>query len=190
MVKIGFIVEGDSEKLILESESFRNYLRANNIEFVDFIANAEGGGNLLPQNLDKYTQVLKDQGATRFIILTDLENDPCIEEAKKRISAPDTHKVVIARKAIEAWYLADETLMTKLLKKKFKHASPETTAQMPYSELKNAFLDHTGRGINTSKPLVAKRMIREGFTIENASKHENCPSAKYFLSKLHEIAKQ
>lgn len=190
MVKIGFIVEGDSEKLILESQAFKDFLSANQIDYVPEIVNAEGGGNLLPHNLKKYTQSLADKGANRFVILTDLETDPCVTETKNRISAPTaTHSVIVSRKAIEAWYLADDDLMSKFFKKKYSCEFPEKTQSMPFDHLRAEFISHTGRGLSSSKPVVARRMINEGFTVENAAKHENCPSAQYFLNKIKEIAK-
>ena len=31
-------------------------------------------------------------------------------------------------------------------------------------------------------------MLKYGFTIENAANHPNCPSARYFLTKLQTLA--
>lgn len=190
MVKLGFIVEGDSEKILLESEHFRNYLRTHNIAFVEIIANAMGGGNLLPHRLPEYKQILKDHGATHFLILTDLETDPCVTETRNRIGHADDHTVIVCRKAIEAWYLADSSLLSKLLKRKYHFEHPETTTDMPFVTLKDEMRAHSINGPGLSKVKFAKRMINSGFSIVNAAKHDNCPSAKYFLTKLQEIAKQ
>lgn len=54
MVRIGFIVEGDSEKIVIESVKFREFLRLNGFELVTPVVNAKGGGNLLPQNIEAY----------------------------------------------------------------------------------------------------------------------------------------
>ncbi len=188
MVKIGFIVEGESEEILLKSDYFRNYLRSKNINFVDVVANVKGGGNLLPHRLPEYTSFLKGEGATHFIILTDLERGPAIQDVKSRISAPDSHYVVISVKALEAWYLADSTLLTSLFKKKYTYEFPERTEGMPINTLGAEFVAHTGRGCGNSKPRLALKMLNGGFSIENAASHPNCDSAKYFLEKLKMVA--
>jgi hypothetical protein len=188
MVKIGFIVEGESEEILIKSNGFRNYLKAKNIDFVEVVANVKGGGNLLPHKLSAYTQNLKDEGATHFIILTDLETSPSIEDVKKRINAPDNHILVISVKALEAWYLADSSMLSNIFKKNYKYEFPENTSGMPFDTLRAEFVTHTGRGFNSSKPKLAFKMLKEGFLIENAAKHDNCPSSKYFLEKLQSFS--
>ena len=49
MVKIGFIVEGDCEKIFIESDNFKNWANMQGIEICSPVVNAKGGGNLLPQ---------------------------------------------------------------------------------------------------------------------------------------------
>ncbi len=51
MVKVGFIVEGDTEKVIVESPAFSAWLTANGITLCHPVIDAKGGGNLLPQNI-------------------------------------------------------------------------------------------------------------------------------------------
>ena len=51
MVKIGFIVEGATEKIILESSDFFAYLKSLSVNFISDIIDAEGSGKLLPQNI-------------------------------------------------------------------------------------------------------------------------------------------
>ena len=46
MVKVGFICEGATEKIIVESVNFKNFLKENNLEFIRAI-DANGNGNLL-----------------------------------------------------------------------------------------------------------------------------------------------
>ena len=47
MVKVGFICEGYTELILLQSDPFRQLLVSLNIERLNVI-NAEGSGNLLP----------------------------------------------------------------------------------------------------------------------------------------------
>jgi len=58
MVKLGFIVEGATEKIILEQSDFFNYLSSLKIDFIGDVEDAEGNGNLLPHNIEKHTGTL------------------------------------------------------------------------------------------------------------------------------------
>ena len=91
MVKLGFIGEGTTEKIILQSESFRQYLLSNEISFVENVIDATGNGNLLPKNIEGFVNRLKDDGATAIIILTDLDEDKCISLTKERIDPEGKH---------------------------------------------------------------------------------------------------
>ena len=46
VLKIGLIVEGDCERIILKSDIFRETLRQNNLELVADVVNIGGKGNL------------------------------------------------------------------------------------------------------------------------------------------------
>lgn len=188
MVKIGFIVEGDSDAIILRSDRFKNYLRNKGIDFVEEIAYSGGNGNLLPQKLFQFSDFLRGEGATHIIILTDLDEDMCITKTKERIDAPADHTIVVSVKAIESWFLADSKTLSGIFKKKYHFDLPEQTPNSPFETLKAEFLIHTDRGIGNYKIRLAKRMIREGFEINNAASHPNCPSSNYFLNKIQEIA--
>ena len=48
---------------------------------------------------------------------------------------------------------------------------------------------NNGKGFGGSKPRLAMKMKSNGFSIQNAAAHPNCPSALYFLNKLKLIAK-
>jgi len=53
--------------------------------------------------------------------------------------------------------------------------------------LKKEFIKHTGKGLSKKRNLHVKYIINNGFSLQNAAKHPNCPSAKYFLKKLSEL---
>lgn len=89
MVKIGFICEGDTDKMVLESSDFQAILTNLNIKCVR-VEDADGGGNLLPQHIEKYRNSLHSFGATKIIILTDLDENTCVTFTKERLKAlPD-----------------------------------------------------------------------------------------------------
>lgn len=191
MVKIGFVVEGDTEKLLIESTGFRNWAIQNNIEIGIPVINAGGGGNLCPRQIEKYinsclTQVKPD----KLVVLTDLECEPCITQVKQRIGNGRVAKIFVARKAIEAWFLADTQAMQIWLEQtEFFEELPEKTAKMPWERLGEIAKALDKRGTGSSKIAFTKKFItRFNFSIERAATHPNCQSATYFLEKLKEIA--
>jgi hypothetical protein len=182
MVKVGFICEGETEKIIVDSVDFKNILAANNLELVNAI-DATGNGNLLPKNIIPFIESLKDNGAEKIFILTDLDEDACITKTKARINAPETVVVIISVKQIEAWFLADSITLSKIFTKEFQFDYPENEIS-PREKLREIFMNEIGRGFGDGKPRFAKWIIKEGFSLLNAATHSNCNSAKYFLNKL------
>lgn len=182
MVKVGFICEGETEKIILDSENFVSVLAENNCSLIKTI-NASGNGNLLPKNIGPFIQNLKDEGAEKIFILSDLDNDQCITKTKARISAPADIIVIISLKQVESWFLADNITLSRFFDKEIQFDFPENEAD-PRNALKHLFLHETGRGIGESKPKLAKRFITEGFSVLNAANHPNCSSVKYLIDKI------
>jgi hypothetical protein len=187
VVKLGFIVEGDSEKIILESEAFIKLLQEFKIDFIPEIVNASGGGNLLPRNREDYVQILKDKGATKIIILVDQEDASCITSVKELIEPNEEQKVIVSVKTLEAWFLADSISLAKFLKvNSIVYEHPETFLPA-LDEIIRVNTLHNNRGVSDKK-LLAKRMLLSGFSIQNAAAHKNCPSAKYFLQKIKDLS--
>lgn len=186
MVKLGFIVEGDSEKRILESQLFRELLNNLELPFIEAVENVRGRTNLKPERIINYVKILEQKGASHIVILTDQEDAPCITSVKKELDFHEDYLVVIAVKTIEAWYLADSSAITVFMEHRFDCDLPEVI-QIPFNHIKEEKIRLTGRGVN-SKRLLCSRMLHSGFSIENAAKHPNCPSAKYFIQKLKELA--
>lgn len=182
MVKVGFICEGETEKIIVDSVEFKKILASKNLQLVNAI-DAIGNGNLLPKNITPFIELLKDDGAEKIFILTDLDEEVCITKTKERINAPETVVVIISVKQIEAWFLADSVTLSKVFGKEYQFNLPENEKN-PREKLREIFVNETGRGIGDSKPKFAKRFLNEGFSILNAAKHPNCNSAKYLFSKL------
>lgn len=185
MVRLGFIAEGATEKIILESQDFKNLLNELKVNFIPEIIDAEGNGNLLPQNIEKHSQILLDKGATKIIVLTDLDEDACITQTKARIQPLENHIVIVSVKQIEAWFLADTEAMRKLFSDDtFEEQYPESHL-MPYDEINQIKLRKVGRGIGNSKIKLAYNLINQfDFSIKRAAEHPNCNSAKYFLEKI------
>jgi len=187
MVKVGFICEGATEKIILESKNFKDFLKGINIDFIKAV-DTTGNGNLIPRNITSFIKDLEKIGVDKIFILADLDKDVCVTKTKETVNAPEGIIVIVAKQAIEAWFLADSKMLSGLFKEnRFEFEYPEKESD-PQKKLKDLFFKKTGRGIGDSKPLLANRMIMNGFAIQNAATHPNCSSAAYFINKLRAIS--
>ncbi|QJW89690.1 hypothetical protein HNV11_10005 [Spirosoma taeanense] len=186
MVNVGFICEGDTEVKIVKSEAFQTLLAAAGLHCVSPIQNADGNGNLLPHNIEEKRQALLQAGTAHVVVLTDQDDDTSVEATRQRIGEYPNQHTVIAVRAAEAWFLADSATMSTMLDVTFHMDYPEQEAD-PFETIRQLFLAKTGRGVGT-KPILARRMLKYGFSIERAAAHPNCPSAHYFLTKLQTLA--
>jgi len=195
MVKIGFIAEGDSECVLLKSDSFKNWCRVVGIEIIAPVINAGGGGNLLPEFFTNYEQRLSTTGhPDKIVVLTDREKAPTDKIVQRRILAVNKKKtkkkridyVFISVKALEAWFLADSKAMSNWLKERFQEEYPERTKGTPWERIKEIASDKS-RGPGRNHLAFAQTIIKHhGFSIEQAAKHPNCPSVKEFHDTLKE----
>ena len=181
MVKLGFICEGVTDKLFVDSDNFKQFLLENNCILINAIFSG-GNGNLLPKNITKHINSLKDDKVDKIFILTDLDKDKCITKTKLRINASDDISTIVAVKEMEAWFLSDSHLLSKIFGKPFEYQYPENDYE-PYETLRKLFVENTGRGFG-SKAKLTSIFISKGFSITNAAIHNNCPSAKYFVDKI------
>jgi hypothetical protein len=187
VVKVGFIVEGACERIILESPGFRRYLENIGLDFIPEVIDIEGGGNLLPEHREESVNFLIDKGATHILILGDQEDATCITSVKQHINPGINQTVAISVKALEAWFLADTNALHNYLSNNYMCVEPETYLP-PLDELKRLRMLYKNRGINDKKILANQMVFIHGFKIENAAQHPKCSSAKYFLRKIQEIA--
>lgn len=195
MVNIGFIVEGDSERILLESEMFVNWLAENNLTCSRPIIDAEGREKLFDSGrLDNYIRLCQrgKPEPDQIVVLLDFEDDPCFTSIKERITPTTFEKPVIciAKKAIESWYLADRQAMCEWFKSsEYNYQTPEIMDKKPHEFLKQFCEEFRVRGPGGSKPLFARNMINKyKFSIDRAASHPHCPSATYFLNKLKSFA--
>ena len=182
MVRIAFICEDDAGKKIIDSQNFLSLLNQNNLELIPPVFNAKGKGNLTELNIIGLLMTAIANGATHIFILTDLDMDSCITNTRKNLVNHQHCTIIVCKKAVEAWFLADNSALSGLLKRTSYFPFPEDPIK-PFDEInnlhKNAF---NGRGI--SKSTLPTKMIDKGFSVLNASKHQNCSSAQYFIRKL------
>jgi hypothetical protein len=190
MVKVGFICEGATERIILSSAGFERFLSSLGIELVDEIIDAEGCGNLLPHNIGAYILRLENKGATKIFLLRDLDDYPCFTSIKGHLEARKQDVVIIAVKAIEAWFLSNTAIMRLLLDKSdFFFDYPENELE-PFETINQLLSNYKGRGIGkkkAGKQKLANKIISLGFSIQDSASHPNCGSAKYFIDKLTQL---
>ena len=184
MVKAGFIVEGASERIIVESPRFVSLLRDCGYQLVTPVVDAEGGGNLLPHNIEAFIKRLDHAGAERVFVLTDLEDEELVATVRARVAHTRINFAFIAVKALEAWYLADSPAMNAWLGiDDFHEANPEATPEKPWERLRQVAAERNKRGPGSNKVAFARRLIKHwGFSVENAAAHENCPSARELVA--------
>lgn len=198
MVKVGFIVEGDTEKQIVSSDLFKALCRSKGIEVLSGVlpANKKERGKDVFKNAEKlasFAALLYDMGANVVFCMRDLEDLPCITSAKAEIQSTDENiKKVIVVRQIETWFLADNLLMEHCFGETFRAMFPEVAVPEnilnPENKLKEiSVATRNGRGIG-DKLLFAKRLIMNGFSIEHSA--QNSPSAAYFLNKLSVLTTQ
>ena len=180
MVKVGFIVEGACEKIVIESAVFKDFLQRNDFELIEPVVDANGAGNLLPHNIEPFIGVLEEKGAERLYILTDSDGFP-VEDVKERINHAKITTYFIAVKAIEAWFLADTQAMKKWLEIEdlAGEQCPEETPGLAWDRISESVKETGAARGPGNKVGCAKKMIKYWeFSIENAATHRNCPSAK------------
>lgn len=186
-MKVGFICEGKTEKKIVASDNFQNFLKSIHIECVENVIDAKGNGNLLPKFLPAFVNTLSDAGAEKICIITDLDMDACITITKDRIDTPRNYITVVSVKQIEAWFLADSACMSIILgQENFRFESPENEDD-PFERIKQLLIQYTSRGVS-DKILLAAKMLNNNFSVLNAAAHPNCNSAKYLVAKLKSLS--
>ena len=188
MVTVGFVVEGDSDKYLVESVLFRMWLREEcNLEMVDKVANAKG--NMCSRYIEDQVRLFrKATNPDKVVVLADLDPDervPCVQKRKETIGSQGIDLVLIAKKALESWFLADTEAMCQWLgDDTFCEVAPETLTGMPWDRLKE-LRDKRGRGPGKNRLKFARKFIlRHGFDVRRAAQHANCSSARYFVERL------
>ncbi len=189
MVKVGFLVEGDTEKKIILSDNFKAFCRLNNIEVLPSIFPPKGkrGKDIFKdkEKIEAFVKILQDNGAEYIFVIRDLEDLPSIIDARNEIASDEVKKIIVV-KAIESWFLADTKAIASYFEQdSFYHDSPESV-EKPFDFLKQQSIEIKKRGIS-DKLIFAGIMLKNGFSIENAANHPNCPSAKYFIKKLESL---
>ena len=197
MVTAGFIVEGDCEAILLKDASFLGLLASLNIFCnAGMIINAEGKNNLyhpkgdftrIERKVNAWIEQLEANGAQTIFFLIDFDDsDTCFTQFKSKIFHDSSNFIIIAKQALEAWYLADHQALSNYLKTKINPVKEPESFQMPFDEIKNLRVKYVNKG--SDKKNLTRNMLQSGFSLANAAAHPNCPSAAYFLAKLQSVS--
>lgn len=192
MVKVGFIVEGTSDFIILKSDRFQNLLKYEiEIETDESLINIARSRSKLKKNFVSLVRNLQKQNVDYIFTLVDQDDK---EERRKNrgYRPPDCpivvvneiqnfrdnrnyifqeNSFVIMTREMEAWFLADANLNLNY------DGNPE--------EILNPS-DIVGEQLGTSSHVKIANKLKDRFSLVRSS--ENSRSAKRFLDKLKEIA--
>ena len=92
MVKIGFIVEGDSDKIICESDNFKKLLTELNLINVGIVTPGGRPNFFSEEQLMKHCREIKNKGAKKIVVIIDKETDEeCITQIKNKIHVRNVH---------------------------------------------------------------------------------------------------
>ena len=187
MVKVGFIVEGDTEQIVVGSKPFKNWLFDEcQLELVEPIMNVSSKDNLRADKIGIQIEQLKIQvNPDKIVVLADLDPDQsirCITERKQFIGS-HADLVLVASYAIEAWFLADTQAMRKWTGKEDYYTEFPEKQQQPW-EIIRSMRDQQNRGSGRIISFTRKFIKYHGFSITKAAEHPNCHSARYCVDKL------
>ncbi len=192
MVKVGFIVEGTSDFIILKSDKFQNLLKYElEIETDESLINIARSRSRLKANFVSLVRNLQKQNVDYIFTLVDQDDK---EELRKNTgySPPDCpivvvneiksfrdnrnyifieNSFVIMTREMEAWFLADDNLS-------FRYEGEPEDIFNPS--------DIVGEQLGTLSHVKIANRLKDRFSLVRAS--ENSRSAKRFLDKLKEIA--
>jgi len=194
MVKVGFIVEGTSDFIILKSDKFQNLLKYElEIETNESLINIARSRSRLKKNFVSLVRNLQKQDVDYIFTLVDQDDKE--EQKKDRGHKPpdcpivvvneiqnfrdnknyifEENSFVIMTREMEAWFLADANLKLNY------EGQPE--------EILNPS-DIVGKQLGTSSHVKIANRFKDRFSLVRAS--DNSRSAKRFLDKLKQIANE
>lgn len=191
MVKVGFIVEGTSDFIILKSERFHDFLKHYlSIESSEEFIIIAGNKSNLKKHFKSYLSKLNKRVQYIFILVDQDDKEvqrrnnkykpldcpiKVVEEIKRHGDnghyVKDNLIFVVMKREMEAWFLADSNLNFKFDGQPDEILNPSKLIEIQ---------------LGTSSHVKIANKIMDGFSLPRAA--ENSPSAKRFLLKLTQIS--
>lgn len=189
MVKVGFVVEGPSEKRLVDSAHFQALCVRYGVEICKPIIVVKGVGNG-GRDLTGFIRDCHNQAKPeKVLVLVDADDAPCFQSRKATLGGIETaDAVVLAKRTLEAWFMADMEAFSRWAQRQICIPFPEQEAKN-IDFLKKLAKELGIRGADNHQ-LFARTMIspKIDFSIERAAQHPHCPSAAYFLRALARLA--
>jgi len=192
MVRVGFIVEGSSDFIILKSDKFQNLLKYElHIETEESLIRIATSQSRLKKNFVSLVNSLQNQGADYIFTLVD-QDDKEEQRKNRKYRRPDCpvtvvneirnfrdnrnyvfneNTFIIMTREMEAWFLADAEL-------NFNYDGNVEEILKPS--------DIVGEQLGTPHHIRIANRVKDKFSLVRAS--ENSKSAKRFLDKLKQIS--
>ncbi len=179
-MKLAIVVEGDSDLVILKSQKDW-FIRLG----FDILPINGGGKKTIIREAQKHYNTSKHAGSDLIIFLIDQDNDDCNSIWISRFGNIANYSkvcIVIAKKELEAWELADGSAVSKATKYQYTPSGMTDSILNPKDKLNSLFQKTYGYALT---PLEMAKAIAPYFDIEKAS--NNNVSVRWFVNKLKEI---
>lgn len=176
-LRIGIVVEGDTERRLFEA--FRSWFQGRGLEIK--VVQANGRPRLI-QEAHSHLKVMRMKQCQHTFFLLYQHNDPCPPAVAALLQGvrqePDAIVCVVARE-LEAWFLADTVAVYQATGQQFSN-TPTDELDRPVERLKDLFYRTKQRKSLTKMEMM--KIISSHFDFERAAQGNH--SANRFLRKL------
>lgn len=179
-MKIALIVEGESDKKIFE----RQIPLFSQIGLQVSVTQTGGKGKMC-RGARRFHTVETLRGNRKVVFLPDQHGDPCALVTREKVGMDECPcaLVVVVKRELEAWILADGEAVSKATRKLDRPAGLTDTIPDPKQELLKKLSRALGDGV-TGVELA--KAVSPHFSLRRAAK--NNTSAKRFLDQLRQLA--
>lgn len=179
-MKVALIVEGPSDKKLLESQT-----RWFNSIGLDVVIRIAGGKREMCRGARKFHNVEKLHGTQKVLFLPDQNGDPCVTFTRRRVGmdkCPCALTVVLKRE-LEAWILADGGAVASVTGRQYEPAGQTDSILDPKGELATIL----GRrlGYRPTEVEVAD-LISEHFSLTRSARCNT--SARRFVQEMKRLS--
>jgi len=178
-MKIGFVVEGKSDQIFLESN--KEWFEKKGLDFLIIPCFGKPG---VINHAIKHLKSLRLKGCDKIIFLIDRDKDKCVPLTTQRLEHVRKEKDVIicvVSRDLECWLLSDSKAIKKIIGKRYKYEPPDFTDDIKNAKeiIKNLLKKKFK--ISFSEIEIAEKVSKH-FSFERAK--EKNKSLKRFVNKI------